>query len=65
MGLVDRIRDALSTDRNADGGVEYQCASCGEVFDTAHERCPNCGESDIRERGSFEFRPEGEQSTRR
>ena len=55
MGFLERLKRALSTD---DGGGEYQCPSCGAVFDTAHERCPECAELDVRERGSFEFRPE-------
>ena len=50
--FLDRLRETLSTDGS---GVEYQCPSCGTVFDTAHERCPECGELEIRERGSFEF----------
>ena len=55
MGILEQLKDTLTPD---DGGVEYQCPSCGTVFDTAHERCPECGGAEIRERGSFEFRPE-------
>lgn len=55
MGFLDRLTELLPS---GDGGVEYQCPSCGTVFDTAHDRCPECGEIDVRERGSFEFRPE-------
>lgn len=54
MGLVNRLKGIVSSS----DGVEYQCPSCGVEFDTAHERCPRCGESDIRERGGFEFKPE-------
>ncbi|ELZ18529.1 hypothetical protein C477_10698 [Haloterrigena salina JCM 13891] len=54
MGFFERLERTLP----ADGGVEYQGPSCGAVFDTAHERCPNCAELDVRERASFEFRPE-------
>lgn len=60
MGLVDRLKSALSTDTE---GVKYQCASCGTEFDTAYERCPQCGEDDVRERGSFEFRPAGDEGS--
>ena len=54
MGLIDRLVETLPTDP---GDVEYQCPSCGAVFETAHNRCPDCGELEIRERGSFEFEP--------
>ncbi|WP_201293951.1 hypothetical protein [Natronorubrum halalkaliphilum] len=55
MGLLDRLKETLPIDAE---GIEYQCPTCGTVLETAHERCPECGEIDIRERGSFEFRPE-------
>lgn len=59
MSIIDRLKETFASDEHSEEtGVEYQCAACGTVFDTAHERCPECGESDIRERGSFEFRPE-------
>ena len=59
MGLLDRLKETFSSgDDAASRGVEYQCTDCGAVFDTARDRCPECGETDIRERGSFEFRPQ-------
>lgn len=59
MGLLEQLKTTLSSSGSTEStGVEYQCADCGEVFDAAHDRCPECGETAIRERGSFEFRPE-------
>ncbi|ELY40070.1 primosomal protein N' [Natronorubrum tibetense] len=51
MNVLERLSDTLSI---GGGDVEYQCPSCGSVVDTACERCPNCGELDLRERGRFE-----------
>ncbi|ELY50049.1 hypothetical protein [Natronolimnohabitans innermongolicus] len=55
MELLDRLKETLSPD---DPGVEYRCPSCDAVFDTAYDRCPECGEIDMRERGGFDFRTE-------
>lgn len=52
MGLFNKLgrevekfaRDAKAT---ADEGAEYECASCGGRFYTAHDECPECGSPEI------------------
>lgn len=55
MGLLQSIKNAFSSD--TDPGVHYQCTDCGETFDTARERCPNCGSEETKEVDGFEMRP--------
>ena len=51
MALVDRIEECLSGSEADGGGVVYECTSCGTTFDAAREECPECGGTDVRERG--------------
>ncbi|WP_440770195.1 hypothetical protein [Natronorubrum sp. DTA28] len=53
MSILERLSETLPIGTE---GVDYQCPSCGHVFDAAGERCPECGELDVRERSSPEFR---------
>lgn len=55
MGLVDTLKEMLSSDTG--GGVEYECVECGNRFDTARERCPECGSTGVKEVEGFEVRP--------
>ena len=53
MTLIDRLSRWVSgSDSDADvEGVTYECGSCGSTFDDAYEECPECGSTEIRERG--------------
>lgn len=55
MGVLDTIKDMLVPDTRR--GVEYKCTECGATFDTARERCPECGSTETKEVGGFEMRP--------
>ena len=37
-------------------GIRYRCTNCGETFGSAHEHCPACGSTDIKEEGGFDMR---------
>jgi DNA-directed RNA polymerase subunit RPC12/RpoP len=56
MGILDTVRDMLVPD--SESGVWYRCTACGEEFDTARERCPECGSTDIKEVEGFDMRPD-------
>lgn len=56
MGIFQRLKDVLVPD--TEPGVQYECTECGERFDTARERCPNCGSTETKEVEGFEMRPQ-------
>lgn len=42
---------------DTDRGVRYECVECGEQFEKARKRCPECGSREIMEVEGFEMRP--------
>jgi uncharacterized OB-fold protein len=56
MSLLDTLKQMLVPD--TESGVWYECAECGAEFDTARERCQECGSTDLKETESFDMRPE-------
>ena len=56
MGVLDTIKDMVVPD--TEGGVQYKCTQCGETFDEARERCPECGSTETKEVGGFDMRPD-------
>lgn len=56
MSIFGTLKDMLVPD--TDRGVVYRCAECGETFETARERCPDCGSEEIEEAEGFDMRPD-------
>lgn len=56
MSLLDTLKDMLVPDTMR--GIQYRCTNCGETFDSAHEHCPECGSTEIKEEGGFDMRPD-------
>lgn len=56
MGLVDALRDMFVPNENP--GIQYECANCGERFETPRGECPVCGSTEIAAVGSFDVRPD-------
>lgn len=58
MQLVDRVKRLVAGPDEE--GIVLQCTNCGETFDEPQAACPVCGEDEIKEKGSFQFRPKEE-----
>ncbi|MFB6140648.1 MAG: hypothetical protein ABEJ26_09470 [Halosimplex sp.] len=56
MGITDTLKDMFVS--GDDPGVAYECARCGERFDTARQTCPACHGTDIEEVEGFDAAPE-------
>lgn len=56
MSVLDTIKDMLIPD--TERGVKYECVECGERFETARKRCPECGAREIMEVEGFDMRPD-------
>ncbi|MFC6826765.1 hypothetical protein [Halopelagius fulvigenes] len=56
MSLISTVKEMLVPD--TERGVQYECVECGERFEKARKRCPECGEREIMEVEGFDMRPD-------
>ena len=56
MGILDSIKRMFVPD--TERGIIYECAECGETFETSYHECPECGSTEILEREGFDMRPD-------
>lgn len=56
MGILGSIKRMFVPD--TERGIVYECAKCGETFETSYHECPECGSTEILEREGFDMRPD-------